>query len=211
MTQTIGIVGAGQVARALALPLSAAGHRVIVGARRPDAAGDWGPGVRVTRPEEAAEAADLVINALPGAVSAEVLGPLAPRLAGKVLIDVANAVVPDAHGFASALRYPGSSLAEELQRTLPGVRGVKTLNTVHVSVMAVPSSLGVPPSAFLSGDDGDAKRAAEALLISLGWPPAWILDLGGVASARGPESFVLMVGGLVRALGPVPFGLAVAR
>lgn len=34
-------------------------------------------------------------------------------------VDVANAVELGPDGFATSLRYPGSSLAEELQRALP--------------------------------------------------------------------------------------------
>ncbi|MDQ0311499.1 putative dinucleotide-binding enzyme [Kitasatospora herbaricolor] len=210
---TIAVLGSGTGARTLAGRLRDGGHQVVVGSRDPRrAAGRWaGSGVRLTGLAEAAESAALVVNALPGPVSVEVLGGLAAPLAGKVLVDVANATESDAGGFASGLRYPGGSLAEEIQRVLPDVRVVKTLNTVHESVMADPTGLATPPTAFLSGDDAEAKKAVGELLGELGWPADWIIDLGGVESARAPEAFVLMVGGLVRALGPVPFGLSVAR
>jgi predicted dinucleotide-binding enzyme len=63
----------------------------------------------------------------------------------------------------------------------------------------------------VSGNDGDAKKIVGGVLVELGWSPEWIIDLGGVATARVPEAFVLMVSALVRALGPVPFGMAIAR
>ncbi|MFF2789036.1 hypothetical protein ACFVT6_20115 [Streptomyces sp. NPDC058049] len=113
--------------------------------------------------------------------------------------------------------YPGSSLAEEIRRALPGVRVVKTLNTMHDSVMADPAGLTIAASAFVSGNDAGAKKVAGGLLAGLGWlgwlgwPPEWITDLGDVKTARGPEAFVLMVSSLVRTLGPVPFGMAIAR
>lgn len=107
--------------------------------------------------------------------------------------------------------YPGSSLAEEIQQALPDVRVVKTLNTVHDSVMADPGKLTIAPSVFVSGNDADAKQVVGSLLGDLGWPPEWIIDLGDVTTARVPEAFVLMVGSLVRALGPVPFAMAIAR
>ncbi|WP_211360148.1 NADPH-dependent F420 reductase [Actinocorallia herbida] len=205
----IGILGAGGVARALAAGLRAAGREVVVGARSP--AGWDVPGVRAVAPREAAGAADVVVNALPGDVSLDVLAGLSRELQGKVVLDVANAVVPDPVGFAVALRYPGGSLAAELQRVLPGSRVVKALNTAHVSLMAAPGSLPVPPDVFLSGDDPAAKDVVRGLLRDLGWPDRAVVDLGGVETARGPESFVLMVGDLVRALGPVPFAFSVAR
>ncbi|GHH73080.1 NADP oxidoreductase [Kitasatospora indigofera] len=210
---TIAVLGSGTVARTLAGRLTDGGREVVVGSRDPRrAAGRWaGSGVRLTGLAEAADSGALVVNALPGPVSVEVLGGLAAQLAGKVLVDVANATDSDARGFASGLRYPGGSLAEEIQRALPDVRVVKTLNTMHESVMADPAGLATPPTAFLSGDDAEAKKAVGGLLGELGWPADWIIDLGGVESARAPEAFVLMVGGLVGALGPVPFGLSVAR
>ncbi|GLW06808.1 oxidoreductase [Microtetraspora sp. NBRC 13810] len=210
----IAILGSGRVARVLAGGFRDAGHEVVVGSRTPDgpAAAGWAAaGVRVTGLPEAAGLGEVAVNALPGAVSAGVLGGLAAELSGKVLVDVANAVEPDAAGFARALRHPGGSLAEELQRALPGTRVVKTLNTVHDSLMARPGSLGTPPTAFVSGNDADAKAIVAGLLADLGWPAGWIIDLGGVESARVPEAFVLMVGDLVGALGPVPFALSVAR
>ncbi|MFD7983727.1 NADPH-dependent F420 reductase [Kitasatospora indigofera] len=210
---TIAVLGSGTVARTLAGRLTDGGREVVVGSRDPRRAAErWaGSGVRLAGLAEAADSGALVVNALPGPVSVEMLGGLAAQLAGKVLVDVANATDSDARGFASGLRYPGGSLAEEIQRALPDVRVVKTLNTVHESVMADPTGLATPPTAFLSGDDAEAKKAVGGLLGELGWPADWIIDLGGVESARAPEAFVLMVGGLVGALGPVPFGLSVAR
>lgn len=210
---TVATLGSGTVARALTSALRGAGHEVLMGSRDPrqpiHSAAE--AAVRTTSLAEAAGSADLVINALPGAVSVEVLAGLAEELAGKVLIDIANATEFDARGFASAAIYPGSSLAEQIQRALPAVRVVKTLNTVHASLMAAPAQLDFPPCAFLSGDDDPAKGTVTELLGELGWAQEWIIDLGGVRTARGPESFVLMVGDLVRALGPVPFGMAIAR
>jgi 8-hydroxy-5-deazaflavin:NADPH oxidoreductase len=192
----IAILGAGNVARALAPALSAAGHDVIVGAR--------------DRLGSAAAAAEIAVNALPGAVSVEVLGGLRQALAGKVLVDVANAVEQGPDGFASRLLY--RNLAEELQRLLPDTRVVKALNTVGpAALMADPASLAVPPSTFLCGDDADAKKVVVGLLTDLGWPPRRILDLGGVENAWWPESFVLMVRPVAAALGPVPFALAIAH
>lgn len=210
---TIAILGSGNVARALAGKLHDAGHEVIVGSRDPrKAAADWADsGIRVTGWQDAAGSAEVVINATPGSASLEVLTGLAAQLAGKILVDIANAAESDSAGFASAPLYPGSSLAEEIQRALPDVRVVKTLNTIHDSVMADPSKLAIPPSAFVSGNDADAKKVVGGLLTELGWPPNWIIDLGDVRTARVPEAFVLMVGSLVRVLGPVPFGMAIAR
>ncbi|MGW0432779.1 NADPH-dependent F420 reductase [Micromonospora sp. NPDC003197] len=215
---TVAVLGTGNVAEALSGKLSDAGYRVVVGSREPVAATrkDWvgasGARISVTALSEAARAGDIVVNGLPGAVSVEVLRELGPVLTGKVLVDIANAVTSGPDGFAESLCYPVSSLAEQIQHALPGVKVVKTLNTVGpASLMVDPTSLPTPLSAFLSGNDVDAKGVVADLLVDLGWPRGWIIDLGDVTTARWPESFILLVRPLVAALGPVPFGLTIAR
>lgn len=103
---TIAVLGSGAVARALAGAWRDAGHEIVVGSRDPRGTV---PGAHVTGLPEAARAGGVVVNALPGAVSLKVLGTLAPSLAGKVLIDVANAVETDALGFATAPLFPGEA------------------------------------------------------------------------------------------------------
>lgn len=209
----IAVLGTGNVGTTLAAALARAGHCVTAGSRDPGRrAASWDVPVPLAGLAAAAEAAEIVVNATPGRDSVALLRPLAPQLAGAVLVDVANAVVQGPDGFAESLLHPGSSLAEELQRALPGTRVVKTLNTLGpAQAMVEPGALATPPSAFLSGDDDAARQVVAALLRDLGWRPEWVVDLGGLATARVTEAFVLLVRPLVRALGPVPFGLAVAR
>jgi predicted dinucleotide-binding enzyme len=213
MASTIAVLGTGNVGTVLAGALARAGHSVTAGSRDPRRrAQGWTVPVPLTGLAETVERADVVVNATPGDQSVDLLRPLAPQLAGTVLVDVANAVALGPDGFACSLRYPGSSLAEELQGALPDTRVVKTLNTIGpAEAMVRPDALATPPSAFLSGDDEAARQLVAALLGDLGWHREWIIDLGGLATARATEAFVLLVRPLVQALGPVPFGLAVAR
>jgi len=211
--RSIAVLGTGTVGATLATAFTAAGHAVTAGSRDPGRrAASWTTPVPLAGVAEAAAHADVVVNATPGHGSVDLLRPLAPQLAGAVLVDVANAVEQGPDGFASALRYPGSSLAEELQRALPDTRVVKTLNTIGpAEAMVTPGALATAPSAFLSGDDGAARQLVAGLLTDIGWRPEWIIDLGDLTTARVTEAFVLLVRPLVHALGPVPFGLAVAR
>ncbi|TWF74297.1 hypothetical protein FHX44_11176 [Pseudonocardia hierapolitana] len=213
MTPRIAVLGTGNVGTALAGALVRAGHTVTAGSRDPGRrAAGWTVPVPLAGLADAAERADVVVNATPGHESVDLLRPLAPQLDGAVLVDVANAVGLGPDGFATALRYPGSSVAEQLQLALPETRVVKALNTIGpAEAMIAPNALATPPSAFLSGDDDAARTLVAALLGDIGWQPEWIIDLGGLATARVTEAFVLLVRPLVHALGPVPFGLAVAR
>ncbi|MBN3727310.1 NADPH-dependent F420 reductase [Burkholderia sp. Ac-20379] len=208
----LSILGAGRVGTSLAQALVKLGHRVAVGHRNPQAgAARWlGPAVHHTTLAEAAGMSRLVINALPGHVALESLGALGDALKGSILLDLANATARLPDGMPGGLLYAGSSLGEQLQAALPGTQVVKTLNTMHFSVMTAPGSLATPPKAFLSGNDGDAKREVTRLLIELGWPTHDVLDLGAIESAQATEAMMLMVPHIVRAAGFKPFALTVA-
>lgn len=210
---TIALLGSGRVAAALAPKLAAAGHTLTIGSRSAAAtSARWtGPAARFTPYAEAVRAADVVVNATPGESSLERLSALQGELRGKILVDVSNAARRDGDGLPGGLCYPNSSLAEHLQAALPDTAVVKTLNTVFYSVMADPRSLKTPPTAFLSGDDPAAKATVQGLLGDLGWPLEWTLDLGGVATARGPEAMVAVVPDVMRSQGFLPFALTVAR
>ncbi|WP_030245136.1 NADPH-dependent F420 reductase [Streptomyces sp. NRRL S-350] len=212
---SIGILGAGRVGANLAGRLSAAGHHVTLGVRNPEgsAAPAAGPAPRIAFADQrtTARTADVVINATPGDTSLDRLARLRTELAGKLLVDVSNATRDADDGLPGDLCYPGSSLAEKLQAALPDTRVVKTLNTMLFMVMTAPETLATPPTAYLSGDDQDAKKTVTGLLGDLGWPPAWIEDLGGITTARATEAMVLVVPHLLRRHGFEPFAVSLAR
>ncbi|MBP2471307.1 putative dinucleotide-binding enzyme [Crossiella equi] len=155
--------------------------------------------------------AEVVVNATPGESSVEFLRGLAPRLAGRVLWDVANATEREPDGLPGALRYPGGSLAEEIQAAVPEARVVKALNTMMFTVMAAPRSLSGPASVFVSGDDEDARTLVTGLLHDLGWPPEWVVDLGGLHTARATEALALLTTPVLRRFGFAPFAVTLTR
>ncbi|MED7949732.1 MULTISPECIES: NAD(P)-binding domain-containing protein [unclassified Streptomyces] len=212
---SIGILGAGRVGANLAGRLSAAGHRVTLGVRNPGEAAALATGsaprTAFADQRTAARTADIVINATPGHTSLDRLAGLRTELAGKLLVDVSNATRDADDGLPGDLCYPGSSLAEQLQAALPDTRVVKTLNTMLFMVMTAPESLATPPTAYLSGDDENAKRTVTGLLGDLGWQPAWIEDLGGIATARATEAMILVVPHVLRRHGFKPFAVSLAR
>ncbi|MEU9192611.1 NADPH-dependent F420 reductase [Streptomyces hundungensis] len=195
----IAVLGNGRVGSGLSAGLTRAGHQVTVTDRSPGAAAD------------AARAAQVIINATPGAGSLERLVALRDELAGKILVDVSNATSDGPDGLPADLLYPGSSLGEKLQQALPDTRVVKTLNTMVYTVMTAPAALTQPPTAFLSGQDEEAKRAVHRLLEDLGWQPDWITDLGGIETARATEAAVLFVPHVIRSSGFTPFAVSISR
>lgn len=208
----IAVLGSGRVGAGLAARLATAGYEVVVGTRNGTAPVDWkGPTVRFASVAGAIGAVSIIINATPGNTSVEMLTPLRSALVDKVLIDVANATRRGADGLPGDLCYPGSSLGEHLQQALPGTRVVKTLNTMLFSVMTNPSGLSAPPTVFISGDDAEARAVVHKLLAELGWQLAWIEDLGGIATARGPEALMPMIASIIRDHGFAPFAFGIIR
>jgi 8-hydroxy-5-deazaflavin:NADPH oxidoreductase len=195
----IAVLGKGRVGDSLATALTKAGHEVTVAGRSSDAAAD------------AARRAQVIINATPGAGSLERLIALRTQLQGKVLVDVSNATIDGPDGLPANLLYPGSSLAEQLQQALPGTRVVKTLNTMLYTVMTAPAALAQTPTAFLSGEDPEAKQVVRGLLADLGWHPEWVTDLGGIETARATEAAILFVPHVIRSSGFAPFAISLAR
>ncbi|MFC9583640.1 NADPH-dependent F420 reductase [Streptomyces yangpuensis] len=213
----IGILGTGRVATNLAGELSAAGHHITLGSRSPQdtAACTTGlapsPRIAFADHRTTARTTDIVINATPGASSLDRLTDLRTELAGKILIDVSNATRDAADGLPGDLCYPGSSLAEKLQAALPDTHVVKTLNTMLFTVMTAPETLATPPTAYLSGNDEDAKKTVTGVLGDLGWQQEQIEDLGDISTARATEAMILIVPHILRRHGFKPFAVSLAR
>ncbi|MET9683416.1 NADPH-dependent F420 reductase [Streptomyces coeruleorubidus] len=200
----LGLLGTGNVARALAHGWSAAGHDVLLGSRRPEERADLG--LPVASLKDTAAHAEVLVNATPGTVSVELLHSIgAPELAGTLLIDVGVGLSDD----FSELSHPNSSLGEQIQEAFPLTPVVKTLCTMDSTVMVAPGDLDGPSTVFLSGDDAEAKRTTGRLLTDLGWPPSSQLDIGGITTARGQEHFALLFMGIAGGLGSHTFNINV--
>jgi predicted dinucleotide-binding enzyme len=223
----IAVLGTGMVGQALAGRLSELGHAVVVGTRdpqatlarsEPDGMGNppfpmWKsdhPAVDLATFAEAAAGAEVVVNASSGAATLDVLTLAgAQNLAGKVLVDIANPLDFSA-GFPPTLFVKDTdSLGEQVQRTFPEAKVVKTLNTLTASLMVQPKTLGEESSVFVSGDDADAKATVVGLLESFGH--ADVIDLGGIETARGTEMILPVWLRLMGALGTATFNLKVVR
>ena len=213
-----GVLGTGMVGHALATKLVEVGHEVCMGSRAAgnDKAVAWaaGAGERATEGAfaDAAAFGDVVINCTSGAASLDVLRAAGEdRLAGKVLIDVANPL-DFSHGMPPTLSPCNTdSLGEAIQRALPSTRVVKALNTINADVMVDPSSLPGDHVVFVCGDDDDAKRTVTSVLGELGWPVARVVDLGDITAARGTEMYLALWLRVLRALGTARFNVALAR
>jgi 8-hydroxy-5-deazaflavin:NADPH oxidoreductase len=214
----IAVLGTGTVGRTIAAKLAELGHEVVIGTRdpaatlartEPDAMDNppfpvWQaehPAVRLAPFAEAAAQGYLVVNATGGTGSLDALARAGEaNLAGKVLLDVSNPL-DFSRGFPPSLFVSDTdSLAEQIQRAFPGVRVVKSLNTMNAAVMVDPGSVGGGDhSTFVSGDDAEAKQIVVGLLGSMGHTD--VIDLGDLSSARAAEMLLPVWLQLMRALG----------
>jgi predicted dinucleotide-binding enzyme len=192
----IGILGTGDVGRALGTGFAALGHDVMMGSReaKNEKALAWASkvGARASSGTfaEAAEFGEVVVIATlwTGTESAiRLAGP--GRFAGKVVIDVTNPLDFSA-GMPPRLAVGHTdSGGEQVQRWLPAARVVKCFNTVGHAHMVNPRFPGGPPDMFLCGDDAAAKTVVGKICADFGWPT---IDIGGIEGARVLEPLCIL-------------------
>jgi predicted dinucleotide-binding enzyme len=192
----IGILGTGDVGKALGKAFLALGHEVKLGGRdaKNEKAAAWvkesGPKASSGTFTDAASFGELIVLATLGAANKAALEQAGPRnLEGKVLIDATNPL-DFSRGFPPSLAIAGSdSGGEQVQRQAPGAQVVKAFNIVGNAHMFKPSFPGGPPDMFICGNDDGAKKKVTALLTDFGWNT---VDLGGIECARYLEAMCLV-------------------
>lgn len=216
----IAVLGTGMVGRAVSVGLANLGLDVVIGTREPTESlartgaedfGTWAAmngQIGVGTYSEASRDAVLVVNALNGAVS--VAGIRAAQIAdGTVLLDIANPL-DFTGGMPSLFVCNDNSLGEQLQREFPGLRVVKSLNTMTAAAMVEPHLIADGDfTTFVSGNDDAAKAQVMSLLGSLGHQD--VIDLGDITTARGTEALMLAWIRLMGPLGAPYFTWKVAR
>jgi predicted dinucleotide-binding enzyme len=204
------------VGQRLARRFAELGYEVAVGARSADSeslAAFADVEVRCTDFASAAAGADIVVNATNGGASLAALEQAgAANLAGKPLLDVSNELVPvEGGGFPRPAASPENSLGQRIQHAFPDALVVKSLNTMNNNVMADPSLVPGDHVAFLSGDDSGAKDTVKEVLMTFGWRPAQLIDLGGIETAAATEMMMSawMAVMMARGLDRPPFNWAI--
>jgi len=168
-TLSIGVLGGtGDQGRGLALRLSRAGLRIVIGSRDAGraaaAAAELGGGPLLSGAvnDDAAADADVVIVAVPWEGHRDLLAPLAAPLAGKIVIDCVNPIGFDSRG-AYALRVPEGSAAEQAAAVLPDSTVVGAFHHVSAQLLLDLAVERMDLDVLVLGDD----RAATDLVIAL--------------------------------------------
>lgn len=212
----LGIFGSGMVGQALAAKLAALGHEVMVSTREAGKLQAWlatvEGSVSVGTVAETAVHGDILFNATNGfGTIAALTAAGEANLNGKILIDITNPL-DFSQGMPPSLFVVNTdSLGEQIQRAFPGVRVVKTLNTVAASLMVNPRQLADGDhTLFISGNDADAKAQVVTMLRDwFGWRD--VLDMGDITTARGSEMYLALWIRLMQAMGTPMFSLKIVR
>ena len=175
---TIGIIGAGNIGRAIATALA---HNNIAAtlsnSRGPESlaqtVAELGPTIKAGSREEAASK-DIVFVAVNWSKLETALAAL-PNFAGRIVVDTNNPI--EAPLYKPLLTGPRSS-SEVVADLVPGARLVKAFNHLPAQLLADdPAGEGGKRVLFYSGDDANAKAEIGGLIEKLGF---FGIDLGSL-------------------------------
>jgi len=207
----IAVLGTGIVGDTIGSKLIESGHTVAMGSRMQNndkalafVAKHNGKAISGTF-SDAAAYGQIIFNCTKGNGSIEALIMAGENnLKDKIIVDISNPL-DFSNGMPPTLLYSNTnSLGEEIQKTFPSSKVVKTLNTMWCGLMVHPGLLNEGDhNVFISGNDESAKDEVKGILKSFGWLSKNIIDLGDITSARATEMYLAM---WVRILGVINTG-----
>jgi 8-hydroxy-5-deazaflavin:NADPH oxidoreductase len=182
----IGVIGSGDVGRALTIGFLGRGDEVMIGTRTPAHLKEWrdqeAKGVHIGTFAETAEFGELIALATlwSGTKPALDLAGV-QRFANKVVMDVTNPLVFVEDGPPQLALGHTDSGGEQVQRWLPDAKVVKAFNSVGNGLFVKPDLRSGPPTMFYCGNDESAKTAVKKIIEDFGWEP---FDSGSIEGAR---------------------------
>lgn len=193
----VGILGSGDVAKALGTGFVTLGDSVRLGSRSADnpSATDWAKGTNGKGStgtfEDAAKFGELLVLATLGVATGNAIRLAGPsHFDGKVVIDATNPLNMSADGPPSLAIGLTTSAGEENQKALPRAHVVKAFNIVNNSSFFRPKFPHGAPDMFICGNNPAAKKTVEKVLHDFGW--ASVIDIGGIEGARELESLCIL-------------------
>ena len=195
----IAVLGTGAVGTTIATKLIELGHQVMIGSRSNtnekaiEFVNKFDKNASHGTFEEAATFGEIIFNCVKGEFAIEALKQAGSGIINKILIDVSIPV--DTKKGTPLSLIPElcntNSLGEEIQKTFPNTKVVKTLNTMWSTLMIVPAMLqDGDHTNFICGNDEEAKNKVKSLLKEIGWKEEAILDLGDITGSRGTEGLM---------------------
>lgn len=192
----VGILGSGDVGRALGKGFAVKGHEVMLGSRTPDSDSitSWleetGKGVKAGTFDDTASFGNVLVLAVAWSGCENAIHLAGPEnFAGKTVLDVTNPLIfEEGKPPRLALGHTDSG-GEQVQRWLPDSKVVKVFNIVGNAHMVNPDFPGGPPDMFICGNDERAKNTVKIICEEFGWP---VIDMGGIEGSRELEPMCIL-------------------
>ena len=196
----IGIVGGtGPAGSGLALRLAAAGHHVVIGSRSAERSAEivavlhekWPHLVDsiVAGDNSSAASGELVVIATPWDAAWTTAKSVGHRLAGKVVLCMANALIRVGHEF-QPLVPPRGSVAASVQAAVPTSFVVAALHHVPAKELG-DLNHSVESDVLVCSDHAEAKRQCMELVTQI--PDMRPLDAGDLTQAAPIEAFTAVL------------------
>jgi len=191
----VGILGSGDVAKALAGGFLKHRHQVMLGTRDTAKLEDFAArhqGAQIGSFADAAKFGEVIVLAVKGTAALDALKAAdAPNIAGKPVMDATNPIAdaPPANGVVQFFTGMNLSLMEQLQSAFPDAHFVKAFNSVGNARMVNPQYQAGKPTMFICGNDDKAKAVVSGICDQFGWEAA---DMGKIEAARAIEPLCML-------------------
>lgn len=191
----VGVLGSGDVAKALTAGFLKYGHAVTMGSREPQKLADFAAknkGTATGTFAKAAEFGEAIVLAVRGDAAIQALRLAgAKNIAGKTVIDACNPIAaePPVHGVLRFFTTHDQSLMEQLQHEFGDAHFVKAFNSVGSASMVNPQFSGGKPTMFICGNSDAAKAMVMNICDQFGWEAA---DMGAAEAARAIEPLCML-------------------
>lgn len=192
----VGILGSGDVGKALANGFIKHGYEVMIGTRSAEKLAQWkaqaGTRGSVGNFAETAAFGEMLVLAVKGLTAQETLQMAgAQNLRGKTVMDATNPIAeaPPEKGVLKFFTTLDHSLMEQLQTAFPEANLVKAFSCIGNAFMVNPDFGGVKPSMFICGNSANAKQETSKILAQFGFE---VEDMGGVEAARAIEPLCIL-------------------
>jgi predicted dinucleotide-binding enzyme len=191
----VGILGSGEVGKALAKGFLKNGYQVAIGSDHPEKLTEFKREhleMETATFEEAAQSGDIVVICVKGTVSEKIVEKVKRHLTGKTVIDTTNPIAdaPPQNGVLKYFTSLEESLMERLQKIAPDAQFVKAFNSIGSALMVNPDfGEDTKPTMFICGNNDDAKKKVYEILEKFGFE---VEDMGKVESARAIEPLCIL-------------------
>lgn len=196
MKKKIGIIGSGNVAKALGNGFTKYNYPLMMGTSQASKLKEWNeknPSAQIGSFQDAVNFADVIVLAVKGDVAVSVIQSLSKSsLKGKTIIDTTNPIdhsrAPQ-NGVLPFFTDLNQSLLEKLQAAVPEANFVKSFSCVGNAFMVDPDFNGLKPSMFICGNNDLARAEVSEILKDFHWE---IEDFGKAESARAIEPLCML-------------------